>query len=777
MRGRAVVVAMAFLAQIAVARAQQQASPAAPEPTALPTIEIFSTTPLSGARIDVDKVPAAVTTIDAADIQRTHSANVADAINQFAPSASVSASSGNQLQPDVNIRGFSASPVAGTPEGVAVYQNGVRANEAFGDNMNWDLIPTVAIRSIDIVSNNPAFGLNALGGALAIQMKDGFTFQGGSLDVMGGSYGRLQSSLQWGKQVDNVALYGALEAVRDEGFRDFGASLIRRFYSDVGIKGDSSEFHLSVGAAENTFGSSAAAPIELLDQRWSSVYTTPQTFSNQLGLVQATGHVQISPAWSIDGSTHVRVFSQRTVDGNSTDAQPCSANPKLLCFGDGVTPANGLDGAQLANPFPAGATLGEIDRTSTHTTSVGASLQAKDTQQILGHDNTFVFGGSLDHGVTRFDASAELGVVDPSLIVDGSGVFLGPSGNPVSDGPVALQATNTYAGLYAFDTFDVTRSLAVTAGARANFADVQLEDLLGGALSGNHSYDHLNPLIGATYKLTNEITAYGGFSVANRAPTPLELGCADPAHPCIIGTFLIADPALKQVIAQTYEAGLRGSHDLGPGEGSISWKLGAFRTDTTDDILNVPSPLLPGFGYFTNVGATRRQGVEAEIKYTTDAITAWASYSYIDAIFLNSFLLASNSPFADANGNIQVTRGDQIPMIPRNQFKAGVDYRATSALKLGADMLFVAAQRYVGDESNQATPLPPYATVNASVSYQVTVSIELYARVENILDRRYGVYGTFFDTQGLAPLVAFSDPRTIVPGQPRSFYAGMRATF
>jgi outer membrane receptor protein involved in Fe transport len=234
---------------------------------------------------------------------------------------------------------------------------------------------------------------------------------------------------------------------------------------------------------------------------------------------------------------------------------------------------------------------------------------------------------------------------------------------------------------------------------------------------------------------------------------------------------------LKQVIANTYEAGLRGTHDFGPDAGLLSWKLGVFRTDTADDILNVPSPFLPGFGYFTNVGATQRQGVEAELKYHTDVIDAWVSYSYIDATFLNSFLLASNSPYADVNGNIQVSPGDRLPMIPQNQLKAGVAYKVTPAFKVGLDMQLVGAQRYVGDESNQAALLPAYALLNASASYQITPSVQIYAQVENLLDHHYGVYGTFFDTQGLTPLVAFTDPRSIVPGQPRSFYAGVRATF
>src|SRR5262249_13041925 len=150
--------------------------------------------------VDVDKVPAAVTIIDSKDIERQKSQNVVKALTQQTPSITVNEVAGNPFQPHVMFRRFAASPGSGTPPGLAVYQDGIRINEAFGDTVNWDLIPTSAIRSIDVISNNPAFGLNALGGALSIQMKDGFSFQGVSFGIMGGSYGRFQSSLQLGRQ-------------------------------------------------------------------------------------------------------------------------------------------------------------------------------------------------------------------------------------------------------------------------------------------------------------------------------------------------------------------------------------------------------------------------------------------------------------------------------------------------------------------------------------------------------------------------------------------------
>ena len=129
---------------------------------------------------------------------------------------------------------------------------------------------------------------------------------------------------------------------------------------------------------------------------------------------------------------------------------------------------------------------------------------------------------------------------------------------------------------------------------------ITLEDQIGTALNGNETFSRFNPIIGATYKITPAVTAYAGYSEANRAPTPLELGCADPAHPCIIAAFLVSDPPLKQVVSHTVEAGLRGTHELNIG--TFGWKIGGFRATNTDDILAIPSPALQGFGYFQNVG-------------------------------------------------------------------------------------------------------------------------------------------------------------------------------
>jgi outer membrane receptor protein involved in Fe transport len=411
--------------------------------------------------------------------------------------------------------------------------------------------------------------------------------------------------------------------------------------------------------------------------------------------------------------------------------------------------------------------------------TTGATLQATNTDQLFGHNNQFMIGASFDSGVTRFGASAELGTIGSNYVVTGSGIFLGRSGDPFSIGPVALRATNRYTGIYALDTFDVTDRFSITAGGRYNDARIVLEDQIGTELNGNHAFTRFNPIIGGTYKITPGLTAYAGYSEANRAPTPLELGCADPARPCIIGAFLISDPPLKQVVSHTVEAGLRGSKELNVG--TLGWKLGAFRAKNTDDILAIPSNELQGFGFFQNVGATRRQGIEAQVTLTSKALQLYASYALVDARFLDALQLGSHSPFADADGNIQVVPGNRIPAIPRNRIKAGFDYSITDAFKVGGDALFVGSQYFVGDESNQASRLPAYAVFNLRTSYQIDKTVQIYGRVDNIFDNRYATFGTFFDTTAVPNFanggVPFTDARTVSPARPRAFYAGLKATF
>src|SRR5215212_7159573 len=277
---------------------------------------VYPTAPTAtaGSGMDVDKVPASVNAVGAGQIARTGSLNIADALQQQVPGIIISDTTGNPFQPDIQFRGFVASPVVGTPQGLAVYQNGVRINEAFGDTVNWDLIPSNAIRSVDLIGSNPIFGLNAIGGALALRMKTGFDSPGARVDISGGSFGRAAVGLEYGKQVDNVAAYLSLEGLSDDGWRNASPSRLRRLYGDIGARGEKATLNLSIGAGSNALGGNGPAPVQLLAGDRRSVFTYPDRTYNRMETLQARGTYELAEAWSLEANAYVRSFRQRTLN-------------------------------------------------------------------------------------------------------------------------------------------------------------------------------------------------------------------------------------------------------------------------------------------------------------------------------------------------------------------------------------------------------------------------------------------------------------------------------
>ena len=155
--------------------------------------------PVQGATIPLDKVPAGVSIVKGSDIARQFYVNTpAEVLQQRVPGIILDDVQGNVFQTNIQFRGFESSPVNGEAQGLAAYENGVRINKSFGDVVNYDFLPSVAINTMNVVTNNPVFGLNALAGAIVIDMKNGFNYQGAEVTATGGSFGRAQGSVQVG---------------------------------------------------------------------------------------------------------------------------------------------------------------------------------------------------------------------------------------------------------------------------------------------------------------------------------------------------------------------------------------------------------------------------------------------------------------------------------------------------------------------------------------------------------------------------------------------------
>jgi len=197
--------------------------------TVAPTVTVIGQTPLPGLELPLGQIAAPVQSATAGDIDGSGALDVSAFMNRRLGGVHVNEVQGNPFQMDVNYRGYTASPLLGTPQGLSVYFDGVRINQPFGDVVSWDLIPKAAIASMNLMpGSNPLFGLNTLGGALAIQTKEGRSHPGSSVQVTGGSNSRRSLELEHGGFNDKgLEWFVAGNLFRDSGWRTNSPSDVR----------------------------------------------------------------------------------------------------------------------------------------------------------------------------------------------------------------------------------------------------------------------------------------------------------------------------------------------------------------------------------------------------------------------------------------------------------------------------------------------------------------------------------------------------------------------
>ena len=742
-------------------------------PPQLPPVEVVATSPLIGSALDRNLVPAQTNVLNQQDLKREGMPQLVRSLEREVGSVSTASASGNPFQPTLFYRGFAASPLQGTPQGLAVYVNGMRFNQPFGDTVHWDLIPDVAIDRVNLEGSNPVFGLNALGGSINIRLKDGFSFQGVEAAAAGGSFGHVQGEFQFGRRTESVATYVAASALHQDGWRDLQSSDIQNMFADIGWRSPRAELHFNVTAANSGLNGPGTAPVQLLAASPGAQFTAPNWIANTYAAANLSANIEVGEALSVQALGYYRYFRQSVLNGNAPNDTPCADGSGLLCFSGGLSTTVG--GGSISD-FLGGGQYGQLDTQSTSTHAYGGSLQLTDTGKLLGRDNHLVVGASLDAGRTQFGATSYIGG-----LTSGDRSFVGPGveiDEPGTNSPVSVAIDSVSWGLYLADTWRLTPRLALTASARLNIATINLSDLSGGDLSGSHNFVHFNPAGGLAYEIAPWLTVYGGYAVANRTPTPAELSCAGPSNSCSLANFFVGDPDLKQVVSRTFEAGLRGSLAVFD-KGRLRYSLALYRSDLDDDIAFINSPA-QGRAFFANIGSTRRQGLDAELRFTTDRWLAYINYSFIDATFQNTFVEASgNNPAADLNGNITVQPGSRLPGIPAHQLKVGASYKVTDKWTLGANLVAASSVYLVGDEANLTAPLPPYATLDLTTTYQLLPNVRAFAWARNVTNSWYYNFGTFSPTSSVA--IAQAPGATAAPSYslaaPTTVFAGVRITF
>jgi outer membrane receptor protein involved in Fe transport len=717
----------------------------------LPSIDVVGTAPLPGLGAALRDVPANVQIFDNRRFARTRPLSLAQFLDQNANSVGAQSGQGNPFQQSLDFRGFAASPLLGTPQGISVFQDGVRINEAFGDVVNWDLLPRSAISSVQLLPGTlPAFGLNTLGGALAIYTKSGAQYPGASAEVSGGSFARRSAEFEYGVARDELDAFATGRVLDDDGYARHAGSRVRQFFGKVGHQDAQSDVDVSVTLAHNTLQGAQTLPVSFLDHP-RDPYTYPDVNENRLAFVIAKASRFVGDNQLLDANAYYRRFRNANLSSNVNDD-----------FGN----VDADSGVVQANPATN-------DRASIDATSFGGAMQWTDRVRLGRRMHQIAIGASADAGITHFGQASQPATFSADRQAVGTGPF-------VDTTTVVLR--NSDVGVYASDLIALDDAWSLTVSARYDTARAVIEDRSGQdeALDGTHGFARVNPAIGVTFHPTPSLTAYASYDEGMRAPTPIELTCADPGAPCRLPNEFLADPSLRKVVSSTVEAGARGKwHDF-------SWSAAIYRTDLRDDLAFIASGSgASNAGFFRNVGRTRRQGIELAGTWKHDPFTITLRYNAIDARYRSTFEAASpNNSEAGPDGGIVVHAGNRIPGIPRETAKMRIDWDVAANASIGATLVAASSQYAVGDDNNadRSGRVPGYVVVHLDAQYALSPRVMLFAQVENLFDRRYANFALLGANVFTGPGGSFGPAAGVAPvpeqfralGAPRGVFAGIR---
>jgi iron complex outermembrane receptor protein len=718
------------------------ADPAAQTPAAVAvaeTVDVIAVTPLHGSGLPRFFIPAHVQVITpgrAAD----GSTDLGAVLTRGTATLHASEVQGGSFQPDVLYRGFGGSPLLGASEGLAVYLDGVRANEPFGDIVNWDSLPPGAIANINVMAgSSPLFGLNALGGAVSVRTRDGFAARGGRVSLSAGAFERYRGDGEIGGRREGLAGFVAGSFLDEQGWRDYSPSALRRGFGKGSWRSGTAAADVALTLASNDLVGNGTAPERLLAERRSAVFTHPDRTDNDLAAFTARVDRFATPTLRIETMAYLRRARIATLNGDAADDDDDDD--------DDGEPA--YDAA--------------LNRSRTASGSGGATAQLVWTRPWWGRANHAIAGVGFDAASTDFTFLSEYGFLSSTRQAIGAGVF-------DADSAVALDADTRIASAFLTDTLDVASRVHVTGSARANWATVRLRDRLGVELNGDHAFARLNPSLGVTVDVSASVNVFASWSQSSRVPTPVELTCADPDDPCRLPNAFVSDPPLDQPVARTWEAGARG------GSGRASWSLALFSTAVDDDLIFVSSGRVRGSGHFENIERTDRRGLEATGEWRAGRVTVSGTYSYQQAEYGAS--LEVLSPFhPDApDGALLVQAGDALPGVPAHVGRLGVSARVSAAIDVAAAWRGQSSQFVRGDEANLLAPVPAFSIVDAQARWRLGRRVAVLGQITNMFAAGYATFGMLGDASLLGE--AYEDePRFVSPGAPRAAWVGVEISF
>jgi iron complex outermembrane recepter protein len=694
------------------ARAQQPDSTLKDTTTLAPVV--VTGTRLPSVHEVVRGLTGRTATLNASDLDERGVRSLADALEEL-PGVTTSDELGASAQLDVTLRGFQVSPVIGLPQGVTVYVDGVRANEPDAHEVNFDLLPLEDMERVDVVYGpSVLLGRNALGAAVNLVTRRGGTPASREVEASAGSWGRYELKAHAGARQGVWDYYVGARYEHETGWRQDTRSRIGTLFAKLGLLNRSWDATLSYSGADNRIYQAGSLPDRLATARPDSNFTSGDYFAPR-------SHLAILNAQRLIGTTQLAI----NAFGRSLESEQFNVN-----------------------------FVGEDSRQRNTTRAGGGAVQLSGKQRLGARELRWLAGGDADyeHVAVR--------------------IFGVPAGGAPDSLTESVRTNQVSAGAFAGANLEVVPRLTATLAARYDWVRIPFEDLVDASQSGLNVFRRLSPRAGLTWMSGGGHDVFASASRGFRAPAVVELGCADPQAACPLPFALGPDPALRPVVATTYELGW---HYHAP-HGGLDASADAYRTAVRDDIFFIASTVTGG--YFQNIGATRRQGLELALQWLgRSGARVYANYGYTRATFETTARLATTR---DSAGET-VTPGDALPMVPDTRINAGLVVPLVSprhvasvpSLLAALDARYVGRQWLRGDEANATLRLSDYAIADLSLTLAWR-ELELRCTVGNVFGRRYDSFGTFAEDP-TAPGTPVE--RWLTPGPPRHVQVSLTTDF
>ena len=568
------------------------------------------------------------------------------------------------------------------------------------------------------------------------------------------------------------------------------------------------------------------APIALLKSDRDAIFTAPDATDNRLNSFTFNAGHEWSSAFSLDVTAFYRRNNTKSFNGDTSEFSVCNltAGPvlveglteraltKVSLDDDAVCTSNSLG---VADPEALEIALNalvppgnEVFNLEDHTAelsgtglltddainnisrreqkSYGADFQLTFQSELFARENFLILGIDYFGGDVKFNSVIELSNIDPTTrSTRGLGV-----GSFVQEGATMVSTSSDFWSAYFLNSIVLSDTLTFTFGGRFNYSTIELRDRSGlrPELNGDHSFSRFNPSLGLTYSISKRHNVFANYSESSRVPTPIELSCnesifelaqdaaiargddpEDVEIECRLPNAFLADPPLDEVVARSFEAGVRTTFKNG------RQSVGYFRTTNRDDIIFQSTGRATGL--FANVDKTRHEGIEASLNNEFGKFNLDTTYSYVLASYETDFLAKSpEHPFANTNGEILVSKGDAIPGVPKHQFKLNMTYTSLRNIQIGGEMIYNSSRVLRGDESNQLDDVDGHVVFNLRTGFTHNRHLEVFVRVTNLLDKRYENFGLLGeDPSEVIPALSNRSPIFLGAAPPRGVWAGIRA--